>query len=292
MTEKATHDRVNLARLVRRLEKTVATESWTDSAPGTSSSTPAWIRTRGTLQKVKHARRLLQSVESEDKSTSDAEIRYEFRRTLDRLESLVAEVDKRISPSISRPIPILPTIPPPPPPVDVSTSAENSQPDAEVTPPDPTATLLPAEESSAAAAHERLLSPSDSRAFTRGPINPSESLLPPSLPAAAEKSTSPATPAFMQNSAALQEELSAQLAQMATQLKRNAIHFAGALEKDKAVVLETQEKLERNHDVMSKERVRLRDHHSKSWGTTWITILSLLVVLVGFIMTFLVIRIT
>ena len=96
----------------------------------------------------------------------------------------------------------------------------------------------------------------------------------------------------MQNSAALQEELSAQLAQMATQLKRNAIHFAGALEKDKAVVLEAQEKLERNHDVMSKERVRLRDHHSKSWGTTWITILSLVVVLVGFIMTFLVIRIT
>ncbi len=79
---------------------------------------------------------------------------------------------------------------------------------------------------------------------------------------------------------------------MATQLKRNAIHFAGALEKDKSVVLETQEKLERNHDVMSKERVRLRDHHSKSWGTTWITILSLIVVLVGFIMTFLVIRIT
>lgn len=79
---------------------------------------------------------------------------------------------------------------------------------------------------------------------------------------------------------------------MATQLKRNAIHFAGALEKDKSVVLETQEKLERNHDVMSKERVRLRDHRSKSWGTTWITILSLIVVLVGFIMTFLVIRIT
>ena len=96
----------------------------------------------------------------------------------------------------------------------------------------------------------------------------------------------------MQNSAALQEELSAQLAQMATQLKRNAIHFASALEKDKAVVQETQEKLERNYDVMSKERVRLRDHHSKSWGTTWITILSLVVVLIGFVMTFLVIRIT
>ena len=96
----------------------------------------------------------------------------------------------------------------------------------------------------------------------------------------------------MQNSAALQEELSAQLAQMATQLKKNAIHFAGALDKDKAVVLEAQEKLERNHDVMSKERVRLRDHHSKSWSTTWITLLSLIVVAIGFFMTFLVIRVT
>ncbi|KAI0708935.1 hypothetical protein C8T65DRAFT_649434 [Cerioporus squamosus] len=292
MTEKAIHDRVNLARLVRRLEKNIATENWTDDAPGTSS-TPAWIRTRGTLQKVKHARKLLQSVESEDTSSSNAPRHYaDLRKTLDYLESLVVEVDKRISPPLTRPTHILPTIPPPPPPVDVSTSAEESQPDSEATPLDPTATLLPADESSAAAAHDRLLSPSESRTFTRGPVNPSESLLPPSLPTAAEKFTSQATPAFLQNSAALQEELSAQLAQMATQLKRNAIHFAGALEKDKAVVLETQEKLERNHDVMSKERVRLRDHSSKSWGTTWITILSLLVVLVGFVMTFLIIRIT
>ncbi|TFK91628.1 hypothetical protein K466DRAFT_541436 [Polyporus arcularius HHB13444] len=295
MTEKTVHDRVNLDRLVRRLEKNITTESWTDGAPGTSA-TPAWIRTRGTLQALKHARKLLQSVESEDTSSSsvpNAPRHYaDLRRTLDRLESLVAEVDKRISPPVMRPTPILPTIPPPPPVVDVSTSAEDSQPDAEATPLDPTATLLPADESLAAAAHERLYGPSEPRAFTRGPINPSETLLPPSLPTAAEKSTSQATPAFMQNSAALQEELSAQLAQMATQLKRNAIHFAGALEKDKAVVSETQEKLERNYDVMSKERVRLRDHSSKSWGTTWITILSLLVVLVGFVMTFLIIRIT
>lgn len=168
---------------------------------------------------------------------------------------------QRLAPLVLRPVPILPTIPPPPPPVDVSVSASDSQAETESAPSDPASTLLPAEESSAIAAHELLLTPSDSRAFSRGPINPTETLLPPSLPAAAEKSTSQATPAFMQNSAALQEELSAQLAQMATQLKRNAIHFAGALEKDKSVVLETQEKLERNHDVMSKERVRLRDHH-------------------------------
>lgn len=86
--------------------------------------------------------------------------------------------------------------------------------------------------------------------------------------------------------------MSAQLAQMAAQLRRNAEHFASSLEKDKAVVQDAQEKLERNHGVMTTERVRLRDHRSKSWGTTWILILSLVVVAVGFVLTFFVIRIT
>ncbi|KAI1794230.1 hypothetical protein LXA43DRAFT_166444 [Ganoderma leucocontextum] len=288
-TEQVLHDRVNLTRLVRRLEKTVTDETWTDKVLGSSTSPPTWIRTRGALQKVKHARKLLQNVESsDDASDSSAPRRYdEFRRTLDRLEHLVSEVDKRVEPTISRPVPMLPTLPPPIP-ADIPSSVEESLPETEPSPTDPAATLLPAED----AAHELLLTPSDSHALTRGPINPSEALLPPSLPAAAQKSATQATPAFMQNSAALQEELSAQLAQMATQLKRNAVHFASALEKDKSVVQETQEKLERNFDVMSKERVRLRDHHSKSWGTTWITILSLMVVLIGFVITFLVVRIT
>ena len=86
--------------------------------------------------------------------------------------------------------------------------------------------------------------------------------------------------------------MSEQLANMAAQLKRNAIHFAGSLDKDKAIVQEAQEKLEKNFDVMSKERVRLRDHRSKSWGTTWIVILSIVVVTIGFILSFFVIRLT
>ncbi len=188
------------------------------------------------------------------------------------------------SPKVTRPEPILPSIPPPPI-VDQTLPtaiAADSQ--------DPSTILLPAEPTSSLATHELLLSPSDPELFSRGPINPAETLLPPSLPATSEKSS--AAPAFLQNSASLHEELSAQLAQMATQLKRNAIHFADALDKDKAVVLDAQEKLERNHDVMSKERVRLRDHQSKSWGTTWITMLSIIVALVGFLLTFFVIRFT
>ena len=138
MTEKATHDRVNLARLVRRLEKTVATESWADDAPGTPSSTPAWIRTRGTLQvcfklpeaapfylandaihrklstpasccracnlRTRRARECcgvqaeMQASRVHIRCFSDAARRYDdLRRTLDRLESLVLEVDKVVS---------------------------------------------------------------------------------------------------------------------------------------------------------------------------------------------------
>ncbi|EKM54769.1 uncharacterized protein PHACADRAFT_258841 [Phanerochaete carnosa HHB-10118-sp] len=108
----------------------------------------------------------------------------------------------------------------------------------------------------------------------------------------AASTTSVGKPAFLQNSAALQEEMSEQLVNMAAQLKRNMIHFAGALEKDKAVVQEAQEKVGRNYDMMTKERVRLRDHTSKSWGTTWLVILSMVVVVIGFILSFFVIRLT
>lgn len=121
-----------------------------------------------------------------------------------------------------------------------------------------------------------------------------DSLLPPSIPTLPKEdsNTTAAAPAFLQNSAALQEEMAEQLAKMATQLKRNAVHFAGSLEKDKAIVQDAQEKMERNYDGMTKERVRLRDHRSKSWGTTGIVILSLIVAVIGFVMTFFVIRLT
>lgn len=152
---------------------------------------------------------------------------------------------------------------------------------------------------SSLSAQDLLLSPSETTDVPGVEVlNPS--VPPPSLPfpvynagpSAPSVTTVKGTPAFFQNSTALHEELSEQLAQMATQLKYNAIHFAGSLEKDKAVVLETQEKLERNFDVLSNQRVRLRDHRSKSWGTTWITLLSIVIAIIGFILTFFVIRFT
>ena len=148
-----------------------------------------------------------------------------------------------------------------------------------------------------------LLSPSDATPLSLEDdslLSPLPSSLPSSRPSVSTissgttnaGSTTTTAPAFLQNSSALQEELSAQLAQMATQLKNNTIHFASSLDKDKSILGEAQEKLERNLDVMTKERTRLRDHHSKSWGTTWITLLSIVVAIIGFILTFFVIRFT
>jgi len=91
---------------------------------------------------------------------------------------------------------------------------------------------------------------------------------------------------------AVHEELSAQLAQMATQLKRNAIHFSDTLAKDQAVVEETKLKLESNFDELQKERTRLRDHSGKSRGTTWLTAFSVIAVLVSFFVMFFIIRFT
>ena len=94
------------------------------------------------------------------------------------------------------------------------------------------------------------------------------------------------------STAAVHEELSAQLAQMATQLKRNAIHFSDTLAKDQAVVEETQLKMEANYDSMHRERTRLRDHSGKSRGTTWLTLFSVIAVFVSFFLMFFVIRLT
>ncbi|CCL98191.1 uncharacterized protein FIBRA_00185 [Fibroporia radiculosa] len=306
-SEQLVHDRINLFRLIRRLEKGVAAANWdVDGLPPQLT----WIKTQGTLQASGHE--CLQclgyaSLNSIDRfayrpsslregcsrmssfTKTIPSTRYDqLRSSLDNVENVVKEVDQRVAPKQSRPPSILHTLPPPILPVS---EGQEVIPDVSSTEGADIATV-PGDETSNAA-QNLLLSPSDGDILSpTGPMNPSSALLPPTFPASPAKTTVAATPAFLQNSAALQEELSAQLAQMATQLKRNAIHFSDSLEKDKALVQETQEKLERNFDVMKKERLRVRDHRSKSWGTTWIVLLSIVVAGVGFVLTFLVIRIT
>jgi hypothetical protein len=108
----------------------------------------------------------------------------------------------------------------------------------------------------------------------------------------AKQSGSKPQPAFLQNSAAVQQELQDQLAQMAAQLKRNAQHFSNTLGADKALVEAAGEKLEQNFGVMQTQRVRLRDRGIKSRGQTCFTVMSLVAVVVAFAFMVLLIRFT
>ncbi|KAH9171169.1 hypothetical protein EDB89DRAFT_1178121 [Lactarius sanguifluus] len=87
--------------------------------------------------------------------------------------------------------------------------------------------------------------------------------------------------------ALLQEELAAQLTQMAGQLRRNAGHFSGALAADLGVLRAAEAKVGANLEVMGLEWVR--DHSGKTPGTTCPTI-SNVVVAIAFLVTFFVIR--
>lgn len=77
---------------------------------------------------------------------------------------------------------------------------------------------------------------------------------------------------------------------MATQLKRNAVHFSESLAKDQAVVDDAQLKLEGNYDVMQRERLRVRDLRGKTGSTTCFVVMSVVAVLVAFIFMVLLIR--
>ena len=120
--------------------------------------------------------------------------------------------------------------------------------------------------------------------------NPAKTLLPPSLPTLPTRTTESAS-AF-HTSTALHEDLADQLAQMAEQLKRNAMHFADSLAKDQQVVKDAEEKLEQNFGMMKTERTRLRDFRGKSGGTTCLVLLSVIVVAVAWFVMFFVIRLT
>ncbi|KAI0253488.1 hypothetical protein BJV78DRAFT_1372312 [Lactifluus subvellereus] len=143
-------------------------------------------------------------------------------------------------------------------------------------PPLPTVPLLPPSARKADSSMvQRIALPSD---VTSGSLMEAE-------PSAADQT-------LLQHRTALQEELSAQLAQMAGQLRRNAEHFSNALAADQAVLHNAEEKTGANFDMMKQERVRLRDHHSRSLGTTCLTITSVLVVSIAFVIMLLIVRLT
>jgi hypothetical protein len=204
---------------------------------------------------------------------------------------------QRVIPEPPRAGPILPTLPLPPPSTRrvtpsvvqrlASPSDVTSDPIEEVKPPTPDVDLLlgSAEGESPCLPLEHTLDESAAA---------SSVLLPPRIPAPSLASAADAVPTqgLLQHGTTLQEELSAQLAQMAGQLRRNAEHFSTALAADQAVLRSAEEKIDANYDVMKRERVRLRDHRGKSLGTTCLTITSVLVVAAAFLVMFFLLRFT
>ncbi|KAF9444861.1 hypothetical protein P691DRAFT_735883 [Macrolepiota fuliginosa MF-IS2] len=325
--EQATHDEVNLLRLVRRLEKSIASEKdWDDAAANQQER--VFLQALGTLQKVKFGRKLLRNLEQYDTDPlpKKSRQRNDIKAELDRIELFMTEVQKRTEPVQPRPQPILPNIPVPALSAPELDPAPDTMPEVAAT--DETGKReherempLPLDSD----AHEEPLRQRESLArsppgalstlinhtSTTSPpatslLSPISSLLPAtptptSAPSFLSRSSTAATSTAISTSAsntlnsrkqtsnALQEELTAQLAQMATQLKLNTLHFSDSLVKDKAVIEETQEKLEDNFGTMLAERFRLRDFRGKSGSTTWmvvgvvVAVLLLFVIMVGVI---------
>ncbi|KAJ7747978.1 hypothetical protein DFH07DRAFT_830761 [Mycena maculata] len=264
------HDEINLRRLVRRLEKSTSESQWEVSSEDT------WIKAQGTLQKVKFARKLLADVELEDVDPTPKSIqRYDDLKTkLDRIDTFMRDLEKRNTPKRTRPEPILPHIPPPPDEPEPAPPLPQMQraavPDAIAVPEDPTSASLPTD--------NLLFSVSDvaRSSFSSSVSPPLTTLLPPSFPPSATKST---TTALESHFTARQREMSEQMALMARQLKLNSLHFADLMEKDKQVVEETDQKLEGNYGYMQKTRERTKELRGKTGSTTCLSVLVVLVVI-------------
>ncbi|KAH0580296.1 hypothetical protein H2248_001809 [Termitomyces sp. 'cryptogamus'] len=276
------HDEINLVRLVRRLERD------TPDQPAKDITLETWIKAQGTLQKVKFARRLLKNVElyGEDQSPKKMQHLSDIRIKLEKIETHFKSIEK---PQPARLPSILSRISRPARPPTASSSNPLS---------------IPLEDESLSIPTDDLLLPADTPSYpssTSFSFPTPMTLIPTTIPSSTDPSTSTSTAVttgaaprlgFLQNPNAIQEELFDQISQMATQLKRNTVHFSELLTKDKAVVEETKEKLESNFDVMQKERLRLRDHRGKSWGTTWLSVLVMVTVLLLFVIMVGIIRFT
>ena len=79
---------------------------------------------------------------------------------------------------------------------------------------------------------------------------------------------------------------------MATQMKKNAQFFGKALEDDKGAMAQAEAFLEKNMATMQKERGRLGTYSGKSRKTTWLVLLSVVVVGVAWVLMFFLVRIT
>ncbi|KAI5119850.1 hypothetical protein M0805_000684 [Coniferiporia weirii] len=306
--EQIRHEVINLSKTLKLLERSVDEEDWEKYA--TSDRSNKWLKAQSVLSGINYCRGILLNVTpndydfglGENRQKSGGQFHDDAQMLLDRLERIMIEINQELKPRRRRLNPVLPTLPAPSPEnIDVTEATMEEEQGRVVgmtaisndgSMPGEHAKSLPT---------DLLLEPPDLFNETSPDgdptrlANPSATLLPHSLgPTSAPSNARPSgvTPNFLQTSTALQEDLSSQLAQMARQLRVNAQHFSETLAKDQDVVQSAQEKLERNYDDLTKERVRLRDHSGKSGGTTCLVLLSIMVAIAGFMMTFFIIRVT
>ncbi|KIM33997.1 hypothetical protein M408DRAFT_325542 [Serendipita vermifera MAFF 305830] len=247
-------DSINLVRLLKRLEN-----------PETPA--PALVR----AENVKYARTLAKRVYGSDTNPYEQRLNAVEHR-LDA--SSIASSYRRKAPSVrSYTSMIEPLVIPP----------EKANEPSPLSPGEPSPTTRLNEEDPASLVSQMLL-PSEE-------LSPTVATTTSLLPAPSEK-VSAISPEFLTASRQTQDEISQRLAEMAVQLRRNVQHFSAALEDDKEAIAETDSKLDANYTVMQKERGRLSTYSKTSRSTTWLVVLSLLVVGIAWVVMFFVIRLT
>ncbi|KAF9050485.1 hypothetical protein BJ165DRAFT_1003759 [Panaeolus papilionaceus] len=306
----AHHNEINLVRLMRRLEKSVASkEEWQTSLGMPKEE--VYLKSQGELQKIKFARSLVKNIELEEEDMSPKRIKQfnDIKIKLDRMDEFLKGVNQSNKPIRSRPKSLLADLPTPDPEPSSAPAPTESEPQVDITSETEQNSRTPSPPPYSEAEKPRPQGLSTTGLFINPPepdeLSPTlvKTALPsllPSNPAETATSTSFSrgfgpTPGLRHangpsGSTALHEELSSQLEVMAQQLKRNALHFSDSLVRDKGIVEDAQEKLEKNYDVMMKERTRLRDHSGKSGSTTWLTLGIVLAVLLIFMLMISVIR--
>ncbi|KAJ1650809.1 hypothetical protein IWQ61_008479 [Dispira simplex] len=95
---------------------------------------------------------------------------------------------------------------------------------------------------------------------------------------------------LVQHHRQIHDELTGDLVHMAQTLKGNSMLFGDLLNKDRQVLQDAQEVISSNVDHMQKHGGRLTTYSRKSWSTTWMTWLIILVVCLTFIMVYFVVR--
>lgn len=101
-----------------------------------------------------------------------------------------------------------------------------------------------------------------------------------------------AAPTALQSERSIQDSLSGELLRMAGILKTNSIKFADALERDRKVLEEADEKLQGNLTLMTRTRGRLGEYSRKARGMGWVTLGSVVAVCISWMLMFVVIRLT